>query len=163
MALTIDFAGPFVFGVRGFRVSPGHFAERFSLIVIIALGESIVAIGAGLPSDLDTGLVVAAVVGSASRARSGGRTSTWSRWCRSGASGNGGYERLRIARDSYSYLHLLMIAGIVLIALGIKKTIGHVDEPLKIVPAVALLGASRSTTAGTSAGCASWAPSTASA
>ena len=76
----------------------------------------------------------------------------------------GGYEQLRIARDSYSYLHLPMIAGIVLIALGIKKTIGHVDEPLKIVPAVALLGASRSTTAGTSAsGCASWAPSTASA
>ena len=43
-----DFRGPYVFGVRGFRVSPGHFAERFSLIVIIALGESIVAIGTGL-------------------------------------------------------------------------------------------------------------------
>ena len=37
-----------MFGVSGFRVSPAHFAERFSLIVIIALGESIVAIGAGL-------------------------------------------------------------------------------------------------------------------
>jgi len=51
-----------------------------------------------------------------------------------------GERRLRIARDSYSYLHLPMVAGIVLIALGVKKTIGHVDEPLKIVPAVALLG-----------------------
>ena len=48
VALAIDFSGPFVFGVRGFRVSPGHFAERFSLIVIIALGESIVAIGTGI-------------------------------------------------------------------------------------------------------------------
>ena len=47
---------------------------------------------------------------------------------------------MQIARDSYSYLHLPMIAGIVLIALGIKKTVGHVDEPLKIVPAVALFG-----------------------
>jgi low temperature requirement protein LtrA len=45
-----------------------------------------------------------------------------------------------MARDSYSYLHLPMIAGIVLIALGIKKTIGHVDEPLETVPAVALFG-----------------------
>ncbi|MGH3994512.1 MAG: low temperature requirement protein A, partial [Pseudonocardiaceae bacterium] len=51
-----------------------------------------------------------------------------------------GYEQLLIARDSYSYLHLPMIAGIVLIALGIKKTVGHVDEPLKTVPAVALFG-----------------------
>ena len=55
--------GPFVFGVRGFRVSPAHFAERFSLIVIIALGESIVAIGTGIGSDLDAGTIVAALVG----------------------------------------------------------------------------------------------------
>jgi low temperature requirement protein LtrA len=141
VALTIDFAGPFVFGVRGFRVSPGHFAERFSLIVIIALGESIVAIGAGLPGDLDAGLVVAAVVG---------LTVSCALWwayfdvvavvAERRFRETGGYEQLRIARDSYSYLHLPMIAGIVLIALGIKKTIGDVDEPLKIVPAVALLG-----------------------
>ena len=63
VALSIDFAGPFVFGVRGFRVSPGHFAERFSLIVIIALGESIVAIGTGLEGELDAGTVAAALLG----------------------------------------------------------------------------------------------------
>jgi low temperature requirement protein LtrA len=51
-----------------------------------------------------------------------------------------GYERLRIARDSYSYLHLPMIAGIVLVALGVKKTMAHVDEPLETVAAVALFG-----------------------
>ena len=45
-----------------------------------------------------------------------------------------------MARDGYSYLHLLMVAGIVLVALGIKKTLGHVSEPLETVPAVALLG-----------------------
>jgi len=141
VALAIDFSGPYVFGVRGFRVSPGHFAERFSLIVIIALGESIVAIGTGLTGGLDTGIVSAAVLGLvvtcalwwayfdvvALVAEDRFRRST-------------GHLRARLARDSYSYLHLPMIAGIVLIALGVKKTIGHVDEPLKTVPAVALLG-----------------------
>ena len=48
--------------------------------------------------------------------------------------------RVRIARDSYSYLHLPMIAGIVLVALGVKKTLAHVDEPLDDDPAVALFG-----------------------
>ena len=51
-----------------------------------------------------------------------------------------GERLLRVARDSYSYLHLPMIAGIVLIALGVKKAIGHVEDPLKTVPAVALFG-----------------------
>ena len=51
-----------------------------------------------------------------------------------------GAERARLARDYYSYLHLPMIAGIVLFALGLKTTIEHVDEPLATVPAVALCG-----------------------
>src|SRR5918999_3187913 len=63
LALAIDYAGPFVFGVRGFQVSAGHFAERFGLIVIIALGESIVAIGAGLEGEIDGGVLVAATLG----------------------------------------------------------------------------------------------------
>ena len=141
VALAIDFSGPFVFGVRGFRVSPGHFAERFSLIVIIALGESIVAIGTGIGSDLDAGTIVAALIGLvlacalwwayfdvvALFAEDRFREAT-------------GHELVRIARDSYSYLHLPMIAGIVLVALGVKKTTGHVDVPLETAPAVALFG-----------------------
>ena len=51
-----------------------------------------------------------------------------------------GREQNEIARDSYSYLHFPMMAGIVLLALGLKKTLAHVDEPLKLVPAVAMLG-----------------------
>src|SRR5918995_1689925 len=51
-----------------------------------------------------------------------------------------GKERNEMARDSYSYLHFAMVAGIVLVALGLKKTIGDVDDPLKTVPAFALLG-----------------------
>ena len=45
-----------------------------------------------------------------------------------------------MARDSYSYMHFVMVAGIVLVALGLKKTLGDVDDPLKTVPAFALLG-----------------------
>ena len=134
LALAIDFSGPYVFGVRGFRVSPGHFSERFSLIVIIALGESIVAIGAGLSGELDAGVIVAALLGLvlacalwwayfdviAIVAERRFRAMT-------------GDELVKLARDAYSYIHMPMVAGIVLVALGIKKTTGHVDEPLKTV------------------------------
>jgi low temperature requirement protein LtrA len=51
-----------------------------------------------------------------------------------------GATRARLARDYYSYLHLPMIAGIVLFVLGLKKTIEHVGEPLAAVPAVGLCG-----------------------
>jgi low temperature requirement protein LtrA len=141
VALSMDFAGPYVFGVRGFRVSPGHFAERFSLIVIIALGESIVAIGTGLTGELDGGTIVAALLG---------LVIAFALWwayfdvvalvAERHFRESRGEHRLRIARDSYSYLHLPMIAGIVLVALGVKKTLAHVDEPLETIPAVALFG-----------------------
>ncbi len=141
VALAIDFAGPFVFGVRGFQVSAGHFAERFGLIVIIALGESIVAIGAGLTGEIDAGVVAAAALGLIVACALWWAYFDWvaleaeSRFRRTR-----GDQRAVIARDSYSYLHLPMIAGIVLIALGVKKTIGDVGEPLKTAPAVALFG-----------------------
>jgi low temperature requirement protein LtrA len=142
VALAIDLGGPIVFGVRGFRVSAGHFAERFGLIVIIALGESIVAIGAGIAGvELDTGLVVAAIFGVALSA-----ALWWAYFDMTAILSEEhfrnlqGEPRLLLARDAYSYLHLPLIAGILLVALGVKKTLGHVDEPLKTVPAVALFG-----------------------
>jgi low temperature requirement protein LtrA len=51
-----------------------------------------------------------------------------------------GRERNEMARDSYSYLHFPMVAGIILLALGLKKILGDVGDPLKVVPAFALLG-----------------------
>jgi low temperature requirement protein LtrA len=141
VALAIDFAGPLVFGLRGLRVSARHFAERFGLIVIIALGESIVAIGAGVTSDLDAGIIVAALLGViVSCALWWAYFDVWSLITETRFRQARGYSRILIARDVYSYLHLPMIAGVVLIALGIKKTIGDVDEPLKTAPAVALFG-----------------------
>jgi low temperature requirement protein LtrA len=133
--------GPLVIDTAGWRLAPAHFAERHGLIVIIALGESIVAIGLGATAAVDAGVVVAAVLGVAIAG------ALW--WLyfdvvalvagRRLSNASEGRERNEIARDSFSYLHLPMIAGIVLLALGLKKTLGHVENPLKLVPAVALL------------------------
>jgi low temperature requirement protein LtrA len=142
VALAIDYAGPYVFGVRGFSVSAGHFAERYGLIVIIALGESIVAIGIGAEGiGLGPSAVLAAVLGLALAA------SLWWTYfdvvalvARRKLVEAHGHERARLARDAFSYLHLPMFAGIVLVALGAKKVIEHLDAPLETVPAVALCG-----------------------
>jgi low temperature requirement protein LtrA len=56
------------------------------------------------------------------------------------AKAEAGRTQNEMARDSYSYMHFPMVAGIVLVALGMKKTLGHVEDPLKLVPAAALLG-----------------------
>jgi low temperature requirement protein LtrA len=142
LALFLDMAGPYFFGSEGWKLVPGHFAERHGLIVIIALGESIVAIGVGAAHTLDLGIGAAAVLGVALTA------AMW--WVyfdivaivsarRLGAA-EPGRARNELARDSYSYLHLAMVAGIVLAALGLKTTIGHFDDHLRAVPAFALLG-----------------------
>ena len=142
LALAIDMGGPFLFGAEGWKLVPGHFAERHGLIVIIALGESIVAIGVGAGPVIDAGVVAAAVLGMVVAA------ALW--WvyfdvtaivaARRLARAAEGRERNEIARDSYSYLHFPMVAGIALIAVGMKRTLLDVDDPLKLVPAAALLG-----------------------
>jgi low temperature requirement protein LtrA len=142
VALVVDYGGPLVLGVSGFRVSASHFVERFALIIIIALGESIVAIGVGAAGlELDVGLMAAAALGIVITCA---LWWTYFDWLAIHAEGifraTEGDERARLARDAFSYLHLPIVAGIVLAALGIKKTLEHVDEPLKTVPTVALLG-----------------------
>jgi low temperature requirement protein LtrA len=142
LALALDMAGPFFFGAEGWKLVPGHFAERHQLIVIIALGESIVAIGVGAGAGLSVGQAAAAVLGIAVAA------ALW--WIyfdvvalvssRRLIQAEEGRERNEMARDSYSYLHFPMVAGIILLALGMKKTLAHVGDPLDTVPAFALLG-----------------------
>jgi low temperature requirement protein LtrA len=141
-ALLVDYGGLVVRGVEGWRVEASHFAERHGLIVIIALGESIVAVGVGAAGlDLDAGVIVtgllAVVIAGAMwwvyfdfvalvaerRLRSAPRD-----------------ERVLIARDSFTFLHLPMVAGIVLFAVGIKQTLPHIGDELDPVAAVALCG-----------------------
>jgi len=142
LALALDMAGPYFFGAEGWKLVPGHFAERHGLIVLIALGESIVAIGVGAQHGIDAGVVGAAVLGTALAA-----TIWWLYFdvvaivaARRLARATPGRPQNAMARDSYSYLHFPMVAGIVLIALGMKKTLGHVEAHLHAVPATALLG-----------------------
>jgi low temperature requirement protein LtrA len=142
LAILLDLGGPYFFGVEGWKLVPGHFAERHGLIVLIAIGESIVAIGVGVLGDVDAGVVAAAGAGTVLVA------GLW--WLyfdvvarvaeRRLARATPGREQNAIARDAYSYLHYPMVAGIVLVALAMKKTLGDVGEPLKLVPAAALLG-----------------------
>jgi low temperature requirement protein LtrA len=142
IAITLDLAGPYFLGVEGWKMVPKHFVERFGLIIIIALGESIVAIGAGIQGDITAGIVVAAILGIAVSA-----AMFWlyfdivalvaeRRLSRAAP----GRERNSLGRDSFGYLHFPMVAGIILVALGLKKTLGDVDKELEIVPAAALLG-----------------------
>jgi low temperature requirement protein LtrA len=139
IALALDFLGGY-FSSGGWRVSPRHFAERHGLIVIIALGESIVAIGLGARAvPLDTGEIIAALLGIAVV------TALW--WAyfdvvalvaERKLSELTGVAQADLARDTYSYLHLPMVAGIVLFALALKQTLGHLGDDLASVPAFAL-------------------------
>jgi low temperature requirement protein LtrA len=141
VALALDVGEPYVFGSEGWKLAPHHFVERHGLIIIIALGESIVSIGAGVEGDVDAGVVAAAALGV------GVAAALW--WLyfdivalvaeRRLVHAKPGREQNEIARDSFSYLHFPMVAGIVLVALGLKKTLGHVEDPLKIEVATAML------------------------
>jgi low temperature requirement protein LtrA len=142
LALALDVGEPYLFGSEGWKLAPRHFVERHGLIIIIALGESIVAIGAGVEGEIDAGVVAASALGV------GVAAALW--WLyfdvvalvaeRRLTQATPGKEQNEIARDSFSYLHFPMVAGIVLVALGLKKTLGHVEDPLKIEVATAMLG-----------------------
>jgi low temperature requirement protein LtrA len=141
-AIVIDYGGLLARGTEGWRVVPGHFAERHGLIIIIALGESIVSLGVGadrLP--LDAGVIVASLLGLAVAA------ALW--WAYFDVVAIVAERRLRhagaahqvlMARDSYTYLHLPMVAGIIVFAIGVKRTLIELHADLAIVPACALCG-----------------------
>ena len=141
-ALVADFGGPAVFGADGWTLVPGHFAERHGLIIILALGESIVALGAGASVDLSGEVYVAAVLGVALAA------ALW--WiyfdvvalvtAQRLEQAPAGRVRNELARDSYSFLHLPMVAGIVLVAFALEEALPHLDAHLHFVPAFALYG-----------------------
>ena len=140
VALVIDYGGVIVGRGAGWRLSPGHFAERHGLVVMIALGESIVALGvsaSGTP--LSAGVITTALVGMTIA------TALW--WTYFDWFSIVVEHRLRqatgaaqatLARDAYSYLHFVMVAGIVLFAMSLKKTLAHYDHELAVVPATAL-------------------------
>jgi low temperature requirement protein LtrA len=142
LALVLDLGGAYFFGIEGWKLVPGHFAERHGLIIIIALGESIVEIGAGAAGQLSLAIGTAAVLGVALAA------ALW--WiyfdvvalvsAERLSQAEEGIEQNELARDSYSYIHLLLVAGIVVSAFGMKTTISGTGSALDGVTAFALLG-----------------------
>jgi low temperature requirement protein LtrA len=142
LALTIDYGGLALRGVDGWRVEPAHFAERHGGIIIIALGESVVALGVGAEGiPLGTEIIVSALLGIAVAG------ALW--WAYFDVAAIVAERRfraidrdaqVRMARDSYTYLHLPMVAGIIVFAVGVKKTLPHVDGDLRTVEAFALCG-----------------------
>ena len=149
--ILVDYGGTVLIGNKGWRIrSAKHFAERHGLIVIVALGESIVAIGVGMSGTAVSWPVLAASLLGLSISAS----IWWAYFKRVSLAGEhhlaelGGRQRTRMAQFAYSYLHLPMVAGIVLAALGMKKVLEYVSDPtrhsltegLSLVPATALLG-----------------------
>jgi low temperature requirement protein LtrA len=130
VALLVDYSGVYLLG-GGWRLpAPGHFAERYGLIVIIALGESLIAVGVGAG---DLPLTVPTVAGALL-----GLTVSLALWwlyfdvvapvAERVLHSKQGDERVRLARDSYTYLHFPMVAGIVYLALGLKKVAQYISD-----------------------------------
>jgi low temperature requirement protein LtrA len=149
--VIVDYVGTILAGASGWRLnSASHFAERHGLILIVALGESIVAIGVGVSQEPISWPVIAAAVL--------GLTVAGCIWwayfdvvalvAERVLRRAEGEERARMARDSYSYLHLPMIAGVIVLALGLKKVMEYVadsthhelSEALEWLPLVAMFG-----------------------
>lgn len=131
LALLADYGGTYLGGAQGWRLhSAGHFAERHALILIVALGESIVAIGVGVVElPISWPIVAASVIGLILS------IALW--WAYFDVSGLQGEHALaeepeatrpRLARDAYSFMHFPMIAGVVLSALGLKKVLEYVGD-----------------------------------
>jgi low temperature requirement protein LtrA len=139
-AAAIDYAGPAWLTRERLRslqrVAVSHFAERYSLFVIIVLGESIVSIGAGAVQHEITGsLLGAAVAGLVTTVALWwlyfDRTAVWAE------------QRLHViddpvlaAADAYSYLHLVLVAGVVILAVGERVAVTNAADTL---PAAARL------------------------
>ncbi|MGH8910392.1 MAG: low temperature requirement protein A [Egibacteraceae bacterium] len=150
-AVLADYGGTMLGGASGWRLKSGqHFAERHGLIFIVALGESIVAIGVGVSAlPISWPILLASALGLAVAA------SLW--WAYFDVVAlvaervlveARGEDRVRLARDSYSYLHLPMMAGVVLLALGLEMVLEYVGNPgehelsdtLAVLPLCAMYG-----------------------
>ena len=143
-ALTCTYVGALLSGSTGWQLHPSHLAERYGLVLIIALGEAFISIGIGATGiGIGPGEVVAAILGLLVAA------SFWLAYFdffsirgERMLSELQGAERVALARDVYAYAHLPMIVGIVLFAFAMKNIVAHVGDELDAVVAFALCGGS---------------------
>ena len=150
-ALVVDYVGTALGGASGWRLpAPGHFAERHGLIIIVALGESIVAIGVGVAErPISVPIIIGSVLGLLLAS-----AMWWAYFDVSALQGEHALSsepietRPRLGRNAYSFAHLPLVIGVVLTAFGIKKVLEYVSDttdhtladPLKGVALGALVG-----------------------
>ena len=130
--LALDWGGTYVTSREGgWRIhSPVHWSERYGLFVILVIGESIVAIGAGASGlPISTSLLVGAVLGIVVS------LFLWwlyfdvvSRAAEQVFARMSGQARVTLAVEAYTYLHFPLVAGVVLTALGVEEVLAHVGE-----------------------------------
>jgi low temperature requirement protein LtrA len=151
LALVADYVGTWLGGASGWRLpSPGHFSERHGLIIIIALGESIVAIGVGVAElPITWPILVASALGLLLAS-----AMWWAYFDVSALMGERALAaepsetRARLARTAFTFAHMPMVVAIVVTALGLKKVLEYVGDtehheltdPLKGVALGALIG-----------------------
>jgi low temperature requirement protein LtrA len=143
-ALVCTYVGAGLSGSTGWRLFPSHLAERYGLVLIIALGEAFVAIGIGATAiGIGLGEITAAILGLLVA------TSFWLAYFDFFSirgerilADREGPERVALARDLYAYAHLPMIVGVVLFAFAMKEIVAHVGDELDYVVAFALCGGS---------------------
>lgn len=151
LALVADYLGTALAGFSGWRLpAPGHFSERHGLIIIVALGESFVAIGVGVAQEpISWVIVIASVLGLILAS-----ALWWAYFDVSALLGEHALAtepvetRARLARNAYSFAHLPLVLGIVLVAFGLKEVLLYVSDssehnltdPLPGVALAALVG-----------------------
>ncbi len=141
-AVLIELASPYLNPIGEFTISPAHFVERHGLVIIIALGESLIAIGVGAAGlKVDLGLVLVAVLGLSVAYL------MW--WVYFGGDDTRAEHalasidpkrRARAAIHAYGWAHLGLLLGIVAVAAGVKKAVGHGFGHLELKEAAVLAG-----------------------
>jgi low temperature requirement protein LtrA len=141
-AAAVQLASPFLHPIGGFTISAAHFVERHGLVVIVALGESVIAIGVGAGEHLTAKLLAIVVLGLV--------LAYYLWWTYFGGDDERAehalagiantQRRARAAIWAFGYWHYFILLGIVVLATGVKKGIGHAFEPIELSQALALGG-----------------------
>jgi low temperature requirement protein LtrA len=137
-AVVVLWSVPLIVSLEGFRISASHFVERHGLVVIVALGESIVVLGAGAAgADVGLELALIALLGLALSA-----SLWWTYFAEEEAIEDAMVaapvaERSRLA-ILFVYVHIVLLFGIVLVATGLKEAIPEPLESLTDATAFAL-------------------------
>jgi low temperature requirement protein LtrA len=140
-AFVAEWVTPKLIDDSGFDLAPAHFVERHGLLILVAIGESVVVVGLGAAAlPVSGGVIAVAVLGLALSA------ALW--WCYFAidqddverAFSAPGRNRAQLAIDAFGYWHLLLLLGVIVIAAAEKEAIGHAFATLDTAHGIGLAG-----------------------